>query len=662
MSLLAPLALLGLLILPLIILLHILRTRREPLLISSLRLWEGLQQKKQGVLPRYIPCSLMLILQLCIAGALALGLARPVLSFLLTRPQHTIFIIDTTTSMLAEDAGQLTNNRRFDVARQIVQTQIQEMGEDDTFAVISLNRRPEIVLTGEAQQKAQALLALDNLSPGATGLDLPTALTLANGLIQPERQNQIIVLTDGNYLVDADTLPPMQIPVTWQFIPTQPQTSNQALLGFSAQTWPDGRYRLFVRVVNYGDTPVARTLRLSANEQIVQESSLELEPQSEVAKAWTLPDSAQTVTVEIVEPDVFPLDNRAELLLTGTANYRVLLISNAPGPEAKAPQNETPQNEAPQNEPSKNETPQYEALAHTLEAQPGVELTVVDAATMSQYKPADFDLTVFDGLPLTLTDWPDGNLLVVNPPLGHPLLPAENFIRDLRPDPTTASLLLTGIDLSGVYFSRASYLTLPDWAEADLMSLPLSDENVGAQVPLSRQGNERHPLIFHGAIGNSRLVVWAFDLAESNLAGRLALPLLTANTLSTMLSALPPPVVSLGEPVLIDQRLSVEIPGGRRLFLPSQTEDEVTVFSQTKQVGLYKIFNENDRLVGGFAVQAGSTLESNLMTRFQPETLATVDSAAAVTPPEKDHIEFWPWLAGLALVVVTVEGWLAWRK
>jgi hypothetical protein len=79
-------------------------------------------------------------------------------------------------------------------------------------------------------------------------------------------------------------------------------------------------------------------------------------------------------------------------------------------------------------------------------------------------------------------------------------------------------------------------------------------------------------------------------------------------------------------------------------------------------VGLYKVFNESDRLVGGFAVQAGSTLESNLMTHFQPETLATVDSATAVAPPEKDYFEFWPWLAGLALVVVTVEGWLAWRK
>jgi Ca-activated chloride channel family protein len=637
MSLLTPLALLGLLSLPLIILLHILRTRREPLLISSLRLWEGLQQKKQGVLPRYIPCSLMLILQLCIAAALALGLARPVLSFLLTRPQHTIFVLDTTTSMMAEDAGQLANSRRFDVARQVIQTQLQEMGDDDTFVVLSLNLRPEILLTGDAQQKAQALLALDNLAPGATGLDLPTALTLANGLIQPDWQNEIIVLTDGNYLVDADTLPPMQIPVTWQFIPTQSHASNQALLSLSTQTWPDDRHRLFARVVNYGDAPVVRTLRLSANDRLIQEDSLELEPQTEVAKAWVLPDSAQTVTVEIVEPDVLPLDNRADLLLMGATNYRVLLISNVPEPESQA-------------------------LTRALEAQPGLELTIVDTATMSQYRPIDFDQVVFDGLPLTLTAWPDGNLLVVNPPLGHPLLPAENFIRDLRPDPTTASVLLTGIDLSGAYFDRASYLTLPDWAEADLMSFPLSDENVGAQVPLSRQANERHPLIFHGSLGNTRLVVWAFDLAESNLPGRLALPLLTANTLSTILSALPPSAVALGEPVLIDQRLSVEVPGGRRLFLPAQAEDDVAVFSQTKQAGLYKVFNENDRLVGGFAVHAGSTLESNLTAHFQPETLEDVDAATAITPPEEEHFEFWPWLAGLALIVVTVEGWLAWRK
>ena len=79
-------------------------------------------------------------------------------------------------------------------------------------------------------------------------------------------------------------------------------------------------------------------------------------------------------------------------------------------------------------------------------------------------------------------------------------------------------------------------------------------------------------------------------------------------------------------------------------------------------MGLYKIYNQTDRLVGGFAVQAGSALESNLSLRFQPDTLtaSAADTSQASRPA--DYRELWPWLAGLVLVVVTVEGWLAWRK
>ena len=81
MNLLVPLGLLGLLTLPVILVLHLLRNRRELLPIPSLRLWYGLQQKKQGRLPRSIPLTLMLLLQVLAAGALTLALARPVLSF-----------------------------------------------------------------------------------------------------------------------------------------------------------------------------------------------------------------------------------------------------------------------------------------------------------------------------------------------------------------------------------------------------------------------------------------------------------------------------------------------------------------------------------------------------------------------------------------------------
>jgi hypothetical protein len=242
-------------------------------------------------------------------------------------------------------------------------------------------------------------------------------------------------------------------------------------------------------------------------------------------------------------------------------------------------------------------------------------------------------------------------LLVVNPPLGHPLLPANNFSRNLRPDPATGSALLAGVDLSGVYFNRVLQLTLPDWAEVDLRAGAGLGETSG------------RPLIFHGRVGSSQRVVWAFDLSETatNLPARLALPLLTANTLQTLLSPAPQPVVPIGASVLIQGNFSIEIPDGRRLS-SFQAKPSDGLFSHTKQPGLYKIYNEQGIFVAGFAVHAGSALESNLTPQLQPERLNLSRPSPQTLPPEVEYYEIWPWLAGLVVGVVMLEGWLAWRR
>ncbi len=630
MSLLTPLGLLGLLAIPLILLLHFLRTRREPLLTSTMRLWEGLQQKPQTTSLRRLPLTLTLLLQLCLAGALALALARPALSFLLRQPQHTLFLLDTTTSMLAEDAGQ----PRFNAARQVIQTYLRDMDSRDTFTVIGLNSHPAVLLSGDASQKEQTSQALDNLSVGGTGQDLPAALTLANGLLDFERNNQLIVLTDGNYRVDPTALPPLRLPITWQFIPAQLNAPNQALLNVSAATWPDGRHRLFARVVNYSDAAVTRNVRVIVDGEAYEPVAIDLPPQSESARAWTLAAASQTAAIEIIEPDALPLDNRAEVWLTGNQRYRVLLISDAP--KAKASD-----------------------LARALQVQPNVELTVADPTAPAAA--TDVDLTVLEGQPAQ-QPWPAGNVLVVNPPAEHPLLPANGPTLDLRPDAATSMPLLNGIDLSGAYFRQVAVRPLPGWAKADLMSVPMT-RTLGLTPSLVSQTVNQYPaLIFHGNMDKTHVMVWAFDLTKSNLSGRPALPLLIANTLAALLSALPPAVTPLGEPVALNPNLSVETPGGQRLFLPSSAAGgtEGGIFAHTQQPGLYKIY-DNQRLLGGFAVQAGSPLESNLTARFQPDTLPLPTPAVNITPETK-YTELWPWLAGLALVVVTLEGWLAWRK
>lgn len=624
MNFLVPIAALGLLTLPIILILHLLRNRREQLPIPSLRLWRDLQQKKQGALPRSIPLSLMLMLQLLSATALTLGLARPVFSFLLDQPRQAIFILDTTTSMTAEDAALGQSVRRFDAARQAIRAQIQALSDRDAFAVIGLNPHPEILSSGIGTQRSEALLTLDNLVPGATGADLHAALTLADGLLDPNRLNQITVFTDGDYTVQPDSLPPVSAPIDWQILPSNlPKSSNQALLNVSSRPLPDGRHRLFARVINYSDAVVVRTVQVFAGERLFDETTVQLQPQGETARIWTLPESAETVRVELVEADVLPLDNRAELLLRDTNRHRVLLVSDTP-----------------------------DNLSRALEAQPGLELTV-ETPSARVHDPAAFDLTVFEGqgLPLDLTTWPRGNLLVVNPPLGHPLLPADNFSRNQRPDPATGSALLAGVDLSGVYFNRVLRVTLPKWADVDLRATSESDEAAG------------QPLIFHGLTGGSQLMIWAFDLGAnaSNFTARLALPLLMANTLQTLLSPAPQPVVPLGEPIVINGNFSVEIPGGRRLS-PLQMVGSGGRFTQTQLPGLYKIYNEQSELVAGFAVHAGSALESNLTPQLQPETFNLQPATVKTLPPEIEYYEIWPWLAGLVLVVMILEGWLAWQK
>lgn len=632
MNFLLPMAALGLLTLPVILILHLLRNRRQQLAIPSLELWRGLQQKKYGALPRSIPLSLMLMLQLLAATALTLALARPVFSFLLDQPRQLIFLLDTTTSMAAEDGSSGSGqSRRFDVARQAIREQLQTLKATDAFAVIGLNVRPEILLNGGGEQTAQAMAALDNLTPGATGLNLPAALTLANGLVDPTRQNQIIVLTDGAYTIETDLLPPILAPIEWQIISHPPALSNQALLNVSARTLPDGRHRLFARVVNYSDEAVTRRVRVLTGEPLFDEVMIQLEPQGETARVWTLPAPAETAAVEIVEADGLVLDNRAELFLQDTARYRVRLVSKTP-----------------------------EILARALEAQPGVELTI-EALAATKQDPGEFDLTVFEGagLPIDLTAWPPGNIWVVSPPLGHPLLPAQNYTRNLRPDPASASPLLAGVDLSGVYFNRVHQLTLPTWADVDLTTAanPQAERSGEASNPSTGQ-----PLIFHGSVGSSRLVVWAFDLAASNLPARLALPLLTANTLQTLLSPAPQSIVPVGEPVPIHGNFSVESPGGHRLFSTFEEGQAEGAFTRTQQPGLYKIYNNQDERVAGFAVHAGSALESNLKVQFQPATLNLQPAIVNLLPPQTGYHDLWPWLTGLVVVVVVVEGWLAWRK
>src|SRR4051812_37933405 len=105
MSLLFPLGLLALLLLPIIVVLHLLRERQRRGAGPSLMHWQFVPRRPAGERIRRLPLTLLLLLHLLVAGLLGLALARPQLAGALGGARQVAIVLDTSTSMAAREGG-----------------------------------------------------------------------------------------------------------------------------------------------------------------------------------------------------------------------------------------------------------------------------------------------------------------------------------------------------------------------------------------------------------------------------------------------------------------------------------------------------------------------------------------------------------------------------
>src|SRR3989454_5295823 len=109
-----PGALWFLAVLPVIVLLYMLRARRQDVPISSVLLWQRARQDLLAHMPvRRLERSLLLLLQLLAASLVVLALARPQLVLPAASGLATALVMDTSASMQATDVVP----SRFEAAR-----------------------------------------------------------------------------------------------------------------------------------------------------------------------------------------------------------------------------------------------------------------------------------------------------------------------------------------------------------------------------------------------------------------------------------------------------------------------------------------------------------------------------------------------------------------
>ncbi len=193
MGFVAPLFLLGGLLVALPIVLHLTRRRRKPVAFPSLlflkRLGPAVRHRRRRI--RNLP---LLLLRIAALLLLALAFARPLLDSGAAAdwadpPRDVALVVDRSLSMRIGDRGE--------AAREAAAEVLSGLGPADRAVVLAFDDRPE-ALTGLTEDRDELRRAVEGIQPGEAGTRIATALGLGARLVPaaPGRRREVVLISD----------------------------------------------------------------------------------------------------------------------------------------------------------------------------------------------------------------------------------------------------------------------------------------------------------------------------------------------------------------------------------------------------------------------------------------------------------------------------------
>jgi Ca-activated chloride channel family protein len=617
LSFLTPLFLLfGLLAAP-IILLYMLRLRRREVLVSSTLLWQKLLRDREANAPwQKLRRNLLLILQLLILAALVLALARPFLPVPSIVSGSVVVLLDGSASMQATDV----EPTRFEAAKAEAGRLINDLGGSSQMTLIKVGQTPAVLAsaTGDRSILRRALAAAQ---PDSAPADWAAAFALATGAAQGFRDARIILISDGGLPNDLPPLPAESI-----FIPIGASGENLAITALATRE-TDAGPQLFASVANEGLLDREALLSLTLDGTLFDSRRITVPAGSNANVTWELPEGTATIEARLSdhEGDFLPLDDTAWAVHEGGVSNRTLLVTEG-----------------------------NLFLEQVYSVLPGVEAFKAspdsDLANDS-LGDGEFDLYVFDSIPLP-SPLPAADMLIINPQPGNDAASSESDL-----------LTVTGTfsNTVAIRLADSPLLQFVDWRgvhvrQAQAVSAPWAQRLVEA---------EGGPLILTGERGGHRVAILTFDLRDSDLPLQIAFPVLMANITSWLNPGRAfdtPTGLQPGAPVTITPgasttAVSVQKPNGA--IWRADVGEDALIFSETDQLGLYAVSLQDDggtRSAGSFAVNLFSPAESQI----QPTATVRIGQTTVETTADGDvgQREFWPWLVGLAFIILLAEWWV----
>jgi hypothetical protein len=552
MPFLTPLALLGLLFVPVVLAMYLLKLRRDESIVPSTLLWQRLVADVEANAPwQRLRRSLLLLLQLLLVVILALLAARPFLERPAGLARDLVIVVDASASMGATDV----EPTRLEAAKRAAVDALRELPSGGRVSVIAADRTARVV-ANETDDLGRVRQAIGGIEVSATPGDLGDALRLADALAARSGDAEVLVVTDAA-LGDP---PSVSLDAPVRVVTVGRDRKNQAIVALAVRTAPSAVTRsVFVSVVNTDIEPAERSLEVWGDGRLLEARELFLDPQTrtdvvidDVPRAIAVVEARLAPALDAPSggpADRLAVDDRAWAVVAPDTLRRILLVTEG--------------------------DPYLETALTYL---PNAELYGVSPDDYGDgTHPELFDLIIFEAfLPDELPATP---ILAIGPPRTSPLGAVtgrlvEPGIGSLDP----AEPILRYVDLSTIHIAEARKLELPSWART--------------VIP----GPAGVPLLYAGERAGLRTAVLAFEPRRSDLPLQVAFPILLANLAGELLggSGAPADAVAPGAPVTLaipDDAVGIQVerPDGSVDELLRQGDQRAIVFSRTDLLGVYTV-------------------------------------------------------------------------
>lgn len=609
MNFLAPYAFAFAAAIPVVVVFYLLKRKRVVKLVSSTVLWQRFLAETQASAPfQRLRHNWLLVLQILLLLLAILALARPYFAGTARGGRLLVTVLDGSASMQSTDE----EPSRFERARRDALALVDTLHESDQMVVLLAAGHTE-VKQSPTSSKTALRRALEICAVTDSPTRLAEALKLAQPLVKDRADAEVHLYSDGA----SPELTEFEFEnLNLEFHRYGRRAANAGVVSLEVRPHPDepGRRALFAGVSNASTNTVSTELELRVNDLLIETRAIELRARETVPVVFAFVQTNDAVlSVRLTAQDDLAVDNRAAVVSLLPAPTRVLLVTRG-----------------------------NRFLEKALASAPNTLVTVA-----SDLMPGDteYDFAVLDDvLP---TAWPAGNVLAVRSAPTNWLTVTGRVEEPGIVDWKSAHPVLRSVSFDNVQLAEALAVATPTWA-------------------VSLADSPSAPLILAGEIGRQRILWIGFDLLQSTWPLRISFPIFIANAVSWLDPAVAkasqfqvrtgePLRLALAEPVT---NAVLRMPDGAERTAPIDPRAGEWVFGDTARQGVYRLEAGTNRVT--FCVNLLDAAESD--TAPKSELRFGKYARVGVTAVKRASLEFWRWIAAVALAVLLFEWWFFHRR